>query len=186
MKGVVFHLLESTVTRMHGEDFWDEVLEQAGVEGAYTTIGTYPDEELLALTRVVADRLGVTSNEVTRRFAVDAAATFAERFADFFRPHKTTRGLLLALNDIIHPEVRKLYPEARTPHFNFEPAPDGRLLMHYHSHRQMCAFAEGLIIGSAPHFGERATVEQPQCVYRGDDHCVLLVGFTPAEEARDG
>ena len=45
--------------------------------------------------------------------------------------------------------------------------------MRYRSERRMCAFAEGLIEGAAEHFGERATIAQPQCMHRGDDHCVL-------------
>jgi predicted hydrocarbon binding protein len=81
----------------------------------------------------------------------------------------------MALNDIIHPEVRKLYPNAQTPWFTFESVDDAQIVMHYHSHRSFCKFGEGLILGSAPHFGERATVEQPICKLRGDDHCILVV-----------
>ncbi|MBI3203534.1 MAG: heme NO-binding domain-containing protein [Myxococcales bacterium] len=180
MKGIVFHLFQASISKHHGEDAWDDILEEAGVEGAYTSLGTYPDDELYALVNAASRRVDRPPAEVVRWFAMEAADVFAERFPAFFAPHTTVRTFLLALNDIIHPEVKKLYPEAETPSFTFETAPDGRLVMHYHSHRQLCAFGEGLILGSAKHFGERATVEQPTCVHRGDDHCVLVVGIERA------
>ena len=73
----------------------------------------------------------------------------------------------------------KLYPGADVPEFTFDSRPDGTLRMGYDSHRRMCSFAEGLILGAAAQFGEHATVVQPQCMLRGDDWCVLEIGFSP-------
>ena len=54
---------------------------------------------------------------------------FAVRYPQFFEPHDCTRSFVLTLNDIIHPEVRKLYPGADVPEFDFgirdEPSGDG-------------------------------------------------------------
>ena len=33
---------------------------------------------------------------------------FAKRYPEFFEPHETTLEFLLTLNEMIHPEVRKL------------------------------------------------------------------------------
>ncbi len=49
MKGIVFNLLEAVVTAEYGEDVWDDVLDDAGAEGAYTAIGNYPDDDFSAL-----------------------------------------------------------------------------------------------------------------------------------------
>ena len=43
MKGVVFNLLEQLVARDFGEDTWDALLDASGLEGAYTSLGSYPD-----------------------------------------------------------------------------------------------------------------------------------------------
>jgi hypothetical protein len=180
MKGIVFQLLESSIQKRHGEDFWDDLLDSAGVDGAYTSLGTYDDEELFAIVSAAAERLASTPEDIVRWFASEAAATFAERFPAFFAGHKTTRTFLMTLNDIIHPEVRKLYPQALTPHFNYETDALGRLVMHYRSHRNFCAFGEGLIIGCSRQYGEQAIIEQPLCKLRGDDHCVFVVDFTAA------
>src|SRR4029450_10824779 len=49
MKGVVFNLLEEVVRRRHGEDTWDALLDQAGLAGSYTSLGSYPDEDMSKL-----------------------------------------------------------------------------------------------------------------------------------------
>ena len=53
MKGIVFNLLEEAVVEAHGVDAWDQILEDVGADGAYTSLGNYPDDEALAL---VAER----------------------------------------------------------------------------------------------------------------------------------
>ena len=118
--------------------------------------------------------------DLVRWFGEKAGAIFATRYPAFYTGHSSTKGFLLTLNDIIHPEVKKLYPGAQAPHFRFELQPDGGLAMGYESSRSLCAFAEGLIVGTAPRFGEIATVTQPTCKLRGDSSCILVISFQPA------
>ena len=111
-------------------------------------------------------------------FGRNAVPLFAGRYPQLFTPHDTTRSFVLTLNDIIHPEVRKLYPGADVPEFDFDVRGE-LLVMGYHSPRKLCSFAEGLLRGAADHYGERLTIEQPLCMKRGDEHCVLEIAFTP-------
>jgi hypothetical protein len=55
MKGIVFNLLEEVVRRAYGEDTWDTLLEAAGLDGVYTSLGNYPHEELLQLVTAVQE-----------------------------------------------------------------------------------------------------------------------------------
>lgn len=59
VKGVVFNLLEQAVTDAHGDDVWIDLLEEAGVEGAYTSLGSYPDSEIVALVGAAANQLEI-------------------------------------------------------------------------------------------------------------------------------
>jgi hypothetical protein len=180
MKGVVFNLLETLVIRDHGPDAWDDLVDAAGVDGAYTTLGSYPDEELLALVGAASEALSLTPPEIVKWFGRSSMPLFASSHPHFFEGHTETRSFLLTLNDMIHPEVRKLYPGADVPDFDYETPGPGRLLMHYRSARRMCAFAEGLIEGAAMHFGEQVTIAQPECMHRGDERCVLDIGLAQA------
>lgn len=175
MKGIIFNLVEEIVGKELGEDTWDTLLDDAGLDGAYTSIGTYPDEELYAIVEAASKRLSLPAEQVILFVATRAAQMFAERFPGFYAPHATTRSLLAALDSIIHPEVKKLYPNAETPSFGLESRADGRLALHYRSRRQLCRFAEGLVMGTAPVFGEQARVEHKACTSLGDDHCVLVI-----------
>ena len=49
-------------------------------------------------------------------------------------PHEDVRSFLPTLNDIIHPEVRKLYPGADVPTFGLQHRPDGAIAMRYGRH----------------------------------------------------
>ena len=49
MKGVVFNLLEAVVEEEHGEAAWDGLLDATGLDGSYTSLGNYPDADLVGL-----------------------------------------------------------------------------------------------------------------------------------------
>src|SRR5262249_32320754 len=129
MKGVVFNLLEEVVIRAHGEDTWDALLENAGLEGSYTSLGSYPDDHMMKLVGAAAGALKMNPGEVLRWFGREAMPVLAERYPAFFRGHTSTRPFVLSVNDIIHPEVRKVYPGADVPVFDFRDLDDGALLM---------------------------------------------------------
>ncbi|MBA3260999.1 MAG: heme NO-binding domain-containing protein [Thermoleophilaceae bacterium] len=178
MKGVVFNLLERIVIREYGEDTWDELLDSAELHGSYTSLGSYPDADLSKLVGAASARLDTPPDEIVRWFGRNALPLFAENYPQLFERHSSTRTFVLTLNDIIHPEVRKLYPGADVPVFDFDPGPDGTLRMGYRSPRKLCSFAEGLLQGAAQHYGEQVAVEQPRCMKRGDERCVLEISFT--------
>jgi hypothetical protein len=177
MKGVVHNLLEQLVSRDYGEDTWDALLDASSLEGAYTSLGSYPDDDFAKLVSAASDALDMSVDEVVSWLGRNALPLFAVRYPQLFAPHDSTRSFVLTLNDIIHPEVRKLYPGADVPEFDFG-ARDDLLVMGYRSPRKLCSFAEGLLLGSADHFGERLTIEQPSCMKRGDAQCVLEIGFS--------
>lgn len=177
MKGIVFNLLEEIVARDYGEDTWDDLLDDAAVGGAYTSLGSYGDEELMRLVAAASARFELPPQDVVRWFGRNATPIFRERFPAFFEPHDSTRPFVLTLNEIIHPEVRKLYPGADVPVFEFDASSQEVLVMGYRSARKLCAFAEGLLQGAGDVFGETVAIEQPLCMNRGDDSCRLEISF---------
>lgn len=182
MKGIVFNILQQVITDEHGENVWDDVLDSAGSTGVYTAVGSYPDGELLALVGAAADKLDTTPDDLVREFGRRAIPHFAERYPQFFAPHSDTRSFVLTLNEVIHPEVRKLFPGAEVPNFEFATPKEGTVELGYVSARQLCSFAEGLVAGAAEHYGETVTMHQTSCMKRGDPKCVLVCTFARVEE----
>lgn len=178
MKGIVFNLLETIVSTEHGEDTWDALLESTGLDGAYTSLGSYPDEDLFALVGAASEALAIPPDDVVRWFGRGCLPLFAERYPEFFANHTRTRPFALTLNDIIHPEVRNLYPGAIVPEFAFDATDPDALTMDYVSPRKLCAFAEGLLLGAGDHFGEQVEIVQPLCLNRGDPLCRLMISFS--------
>ena len=178
MKGVIFNLVEDVVRTEHGDDVWDEVVDEAGVTGAYTSLGSYPDADLVALASTVARRTETDTGSVVRHVGQRSIASLAARYPEFFEPHDNVRSFLMTLNGIIHPEVRKLYPGAITPEFDVHTDEPDVIELVYRSARGRCDLAEGLILGTAEHYGQTIELTQPLCAHRGDEHCVLRVRTT--------
>ena len=180
MKGIIFNVAEEVVSDLHGEEAWDAVLDTAGVTGAYTSLGSYPDDDLHRIVAAGAQQLDASRSDVLRAVGAGAMPRLAARYPEFFAPHRTTRSFVLTLNDIIHPEVRKLYPGANVPQFEFDTSADDVLVVTYRSDRRLCALAEGFLLGAAPRFGEQALLTHIRCMHEGDDHCAISCRFAPA------
>jgi len=177
MKGIVFNLFEQTVVEAHGDRMWEALLDTTGLDGVYTSLGSYPDEDFFSLVTATSEALDTPPDDVVRWFGRNAMSLFAERYPHLFTEHSQTRSFVLTLNDIIHPEVRKLYPGAIVPEFAFDGSDPGGLAMDYYSPRKLCAFAEGLLLGAADHYGQAIRIEQPKCMNRGDRRCRLEITF---------
>jgi hypothetical protein len=119
MKGIIFNLLEEVVRSAHGDEAWDGLLEASGLDGAFTSLGSYPDEHLAKLVAAASAALGQPPDAVVRWFGRSALPLLAQRYPDFFTGHTSVRTFLLTLNDVIHTEVRKIYPGADVPVFRY-------------------------------------------------------------------
>lgn len=180
MKGIIFNLLQEAVTRQYGADMWDDLIDAAEVDGAYTSLGNYADDEVTALVVQAAKALDLSAGEVLRWFGHSTIPMLAERYPEFFTRHDDARSFLLTLNSIIHPEVRKVYPGATPPVFGFDDSQPDALVMTYASRRRLCMLAEGFVTGSAAHFGQQVRMQHAQCMHEGAAHCVFELQFDPA------
>lgn len=181
MKGIIFNLLEEVVVRTYGEQTWDDLIDASGVSGVYTAVGTYPDEDLSGLVGAASNALDLPADDVVRWFGRESMPILIDRYNGFFTPYADTRSFVLTLNDVIHPEVRKLFPGAYAPDFEFDDSNEEFLKLGYHSHRGLCSFAEGLLEGAATHYGEEVQIEQEECVKRGGPKCTFVCRFSKAD-----
>lgn len=175
MKGIIFNVLEDVVCAHFGEDFWCDMLDLAKVQGSYTSLGNYPDSELLSLVATASRLGGLAERDVLCWFGRHALPRLARRFPSLMEGHQDGRDFLLSVNGIIHPEVRKLYPGAICPHFQFQHPGPRNTLVRYRSPRRLCALVEGFIQGSAEYFGTQVSVTHESCTHQGARDCELAV-----------
>lgn len=177
MKGVVFNLLEELVRKEFGESEWHRVRQDADVDASFDSLATYPDAVLRKLVAAVARRAQKTPGEALQWFGRHSMPLLALRYPALFDSQDSARSFILTLNDIIHPEVRRQYPGADVPVFDFDSSIPDTLTVGYHSPRKLCALAHGFIEGAADHYGETVDVEQTTCMHRGDPKCVFQLRF---------
>lgn len=122
-----------------------------------------------------AAALALEPAQVLHWFGRTAMPLLAQRYGLFFERHSNARSFVLSVNDIIHPEVRKLYTSAVCPHFHFEDDADGRLIVGYRSPRKLCALAHGFIDGASDHYHETAEIEHIDCMLTGSPFCRIGV-----------
>lgn len=174
MKGVVFNIVEEVVTAQLSAAAWDGIVRAAEVDGAYTSLGTYPDDDLDRILAATAEATGMSIDDVQRFVGVHGFELLADRVPDVMQQMRQWTDVLVDLDEIIHAEVLKLYPGAVVPGFVATMQPDG-VLLRYSSARRMCALADGLAVGAGNWFGRSLTVQHVACTQRGDIDCVLLV-----------
>jgi len=181
VKGIIFNLLEDVVTAEHGVEQWEDVLDCAGLDGSYTAVGSYNDAEFLALVSALPGSASMSPGDRLRAFGRSAMGLLAQRYPVFFNGHTATRSFVLTLNQIIHPEVRKLYPGADVPVFDFDddPGEPQTVIIGYRSARHLCQLAEGFVQGAADYFGEHVRLSQSHCMRHGEERCLIVCEFSP-------
>jgi hypothetical protein len=86
-------------------------------------------------------------------------------YPSFFKGTHTAFDFLEQVEDFIHVEVKKIYPNAELPKFQTNRVNEKKLEMTYHSDRSMGALALGLIQGCLKHFksdGDVKIVDQSE------------------------
>ena len=159
MKGVIFNIVEEIVVELFDADTWDDLLESAGLDGAYTALGNYGEDELIAIVAEVASATDQGSDDVWRLVGRLALPKLASRIPASMVDGHDARTFLLSVNEIIHPEVRMIYPDAIPPVFTFTDGPE-ELLVVYRSARRLDALAEGLMRGCGDLFDQAVEVTQ--------------------------
>ncbi|MEZ6060790.1 MAG: heme NO-binding domain-containing protein [Planctomycetaceae bacterium] len=177
MKGIAFTLLNELVEQKFGMEVWDSLLESTGQDGVFTAAASYPDQAILNLVAALSQHSGIAAEDLVRAFGEFMFTGFAQQYPSFFPDGISARELLKSVDGIIHVEVKKLFPDALLPRFEYEEPSADRLVMIYRSERQLCALAEGLINGAAAWFGEPIQHSQTKCTHRGDDHCRFELTF---------
>ena len=160
MKGVVFTELLDHIEQQNDPVFLETLLAALPLASgaAYTAVGTYDWRELVAIATAYAERTGTTLERVLRTFGRRLFAALAARFSDLVDDYVDARSLLQGLQDLIHPIVQRLYPNAALPSFHAEDH-GTELCLVYRSTRPLVDFAHGLVEGCLDHFGCSAAID---------------------------
>jgi hypothetical protein len=161
MKGVVFTELMEFVEDNMGFDVADEVIKKADLAngGAFTQGGNYPFEELLKMVIALSEVSGKSIPELLEIFGEHLFYKLVKIYDKDIKEKNGALSFIDSIEEIVHVEVKKLYPDADLPTFETESKTDAELTLVYSSEKQLEAFAKGLMIGCSKFFNEPLDIE---------------------------
>lgn len=147
MKGIVFTEFLEMVEKEFGYEMVDEIIEASDLpsNGVYTSVGTYEFSEIIQLLTNLSERTKIDIPTLLNSYGKYLFHTFEKNYSPFFEKQTNAFDFLESIENHIHVEVKKLYPDAQLPNFDSKRIDDKTLELIYKSSRKMSDFAEGLI-----------------------------------------
>ncbi|TRW95244.1 heme NO-binding domain-containing protein [Candidatus Methylobacter oryzae] len=161
MKGIVFTEFLEMVEAKFGDEMVDKIIDDAALpsDGVYTAIGTYDHQELLSLVALLSEYTQLPIPQLVEKFGHQLFGQFLAGYPGFFSGINSALDFLANVENYIHVEVLKLYPDAELPTFEYDRSIPGALVIVYRSTRPFASLALGLIKGCIEHFGEEIELE---------------------------
>ncbi len=169
MKGIVFTELFDMVEEAHGYAAVDNLIRNCklSTDGVYTSVGTYPSSDMFVLVGTLSEQLSTPIPDLLFAFGGHLFHTFTQKYQSFFQDHTHAFDFLVTLHDHIHVEVKKLYPDAELPNFEYQRANNQYMEMTYTSERKMSDLANGLLHHCLGYYDHRFKIEKENVVKDG-------------------
>lgn len=136
----------------------------------------YDDAWFAAQLERLVVATGDSIDEIQCGFGSFAAqSTFAGLYPEYYEESADTFTFLLGVEQKIHELVRATIAGASPPRLHVHPLRDVGVLISYTSERRLCRLLEGLVLGTAEHYGDAVVVEEIQCMHRDEPCCVFTV-----------
>jgi hypothetical protein len=161
MKGIIFSEFNEMVESKFSPELLDEIIGECDLasDGSYTSIGTYDHNELIQLVTKLAEKTDTSTDDLVFAFGEHLAVRFAILFPSFFSESDNMFDFMKALDNHIHVEVKKLYPDADLPKFSFDDTEPSCLIMDYQSSKGLSTLAHGLMQGVLKYYNETITIK---------------------------
>jgi len=171
MKGIVFTEFLEMVEDRFGFSIVDQIIEGSDLSsgGVYTAVGTYDSSEMFSLVGQLSARSGIPVSELLRVYGQHLFTRFASGYGHFFSKVEDSFQFLEQIENYIHIEVRKLYPDAELPHIHTQRLNANTLELFYTSERKMGHFALGLIEGCGLHYSENYSISMENVNQSGSE-----------------
>ncbi|KAM9439599.1 guanylate cyclase soluble subunit beta-2-like [Clarias gariepinus] len=152
--GFINTCLKSLVIDKFGEDTWNKLRNEAGVQDTFMTYEVYKDDITMRLVAEACKLLDLEASAVLRQFG-EYFFEFCKR-SGYDHMLRTLGGNLFEFIenlDALHGYLSLSYKEMNAPSFRVEKNCDGSMLLHYYSDRSgLCHIVPGIIGAVAKDF----------------------------------
>ncbi|WP_139959832.1 heme NO-binding domain-containing protein [Flavicella sediminum] len=160
MKGIVFTEFLDLVEDKFGLEMVDKIINQSELEtnGAYTAIGTYAFSDMLQLLKNLNKNTGISIDNLLLTYAEHFFSVLKNSYPDLINSYTDPIQMIASIENHIHIEVRKIYPDAELPSFEVVEKTENSLVLIYKSSRAMHHFGLGLMNKTFEHFNATAEI----------------------------
>lgn len=160
MKGIVFTEFLDLVEDKFGLEMVDKIIQSSDLEsgGIYTSVGTYKFSEMLQLLQHLSASTGISIDDLLLVYAEHFFGVLEDSYPGLLATYSGPIEMLASIENHIHIEVRKIYPDAELPTFEVVEKSKDSLVMIYKSSRAMHHFGLGLMNKTFEHFNSTADI----------------------------
>jgi len=179
MQGSIYTTFSEMVIEKMGMGVWNDLLEKVnpGSDGIYTNGMQYEDSEIMAYVAELSIMTKIDAPTLVKAFGEYLFIHLYNSSPEKIAHIDNLKDFLICIDNVIHKEVKRVYPEAYLPSFKYSETPKGDLVMFYQSKRKLCHLSEGLITSAAKHFDQPISIAHPECMHDGADKCKLIIHF---------
>ena len=160
MKGIVFTEFLELVEEKFGLEMVDHIITNSDLEsnGIYTAVGTYSFSEMLQLLQHLSKRTEISIDNLLLVYGEHFFNVIENSYPGLLNTYKDPIEMISSIENHIHIEVRKIYPDAELPTFEVIEKTKNSLVMDYRSSRSMHHFGLGLMNKTFEHFNSTAEI----------------------------
>ena len=160
MKGTVVSTWIRTCRDLYGDEIINHCLRNVNwPEGIiFTPLEDVEDEKIFSFINIIAEKVGVSVNDLWKVIGENNLNKFAEDYPVFFK-RVTLYKFLTSLN-FIHSIIMKKIKGARPPKMAITPVSENSINLKYISKRELNDYFLGLLIGSSKFFNEKIEVNE--------------------------
>lgn len=160
MKGTIAKCLQEMVVDNFGQDKWEKVLTNAGMNAGtkFLTIADVDDAAVINVFQSAQKTLGITWSQACDAFGDYWVNVYSVKlYNHYLTKYDNAKDFIMGM-DKLHVSVTNSMANARPPRFDFEWTDDKTLIMHYKSERNLIDLLVGLAKGVGKYFKENLKV----------------------------
>lgn len=160
MRGVIFTEMIEFVEEALGYEVADKMIEKAHLDngGAFSQGGNYPFDQMVKMLTALSEITGKPPHELLFIFGEHLFSILVKLYGKDIKNAGSALDFIDSVEEYVHVEVKKLYPDADLPKFTTEEKDENHLVLVYESNKKLESFAKGLITACGKFFNEPLNV----------------------------
>tara|TARA_B100001059_G_scaffold122810_1_gene122728 strand:+ start:1893 stop:2435 length:543 start_codon:yes stop_codon:yes gene_type:complete len=161
MKGIVFTEFLELVENKFGLEMVDTIILNSNLKsnGVYTSVGTYSFSEMLQLLTHLSEKTGISIDDLLLIYAEHFFEVLKNNYPELLNAYTDPMEMISSIENHIHVEVKKIYPDAELPSFEIKEKTANSLIMIYTSSRAMHHFGLGLMKKTFEYFNVSSEIK---------------------------